>query len=476
MFNNLTTNVKRPNIIIIGTWDSKGEVLVELANLLDECGASCIRINVGVFETPAEYKIDIDTSVFVDSVDQKIISLRSKNRPAAVAAIKEGIICAIVKNKTIFNQSEKEFRIDGIIGVGGTNGTDLVTAFMREYPNIPAICLSTVAQHPNHHFTMHYGNIHLVNSITDIGKNSNSILRDIMLDAVGALIGRIAIRQRIKKQLQIKDRIAASQFGTTTPCVERCASLLILNGYEVCAFHMVGSGGKNMEALIRLGMFKALLEITPTELADLYGFGIFSAGPSRLSAAIEMKIPQVFVPGCLDMINLGKYEDVIKDPRFKDRILHKCNDEVTVMRPTLQELKLIAEHIVDKFRLAKSVIKILLPLKGISMFDHPDNKAFPWYDPDANKFLFDEIKRLVNLHCPQIEIIELNYHINDPEFADIATDYLMKAIEENKTFSHRLDEIKRIHNPTFFHGVNQRSECDNISKGEQNSETLRCRL
>jgi uncharacterized protein (UPF0261 family) len=436
----------RPTVLVIGTWDSKGEVLAELANLLEASGASHLQINIGPLERLPEYKIDYDTSVFVEAAGKSISEVRAQNRATAVATIKKGIISAMEKDKLKFKNAKPELQLEGIIGVGGTNGTELVTSFLREYPDVPSICVSTVAQHENHHYTLHHGNIYLINSVTDIGSNLNSTLQGIITEAVGALLGRIMARRYLKKPHQIKAKIAVSQFGTTTPCVERCSTLLRAEGYEISPFHMVGSGGKNMEALIAKGEFQALLEITPTELADLYGMGVYSAGPSRLSAAIKMKIPQVFVPGCLDMINLGNYEDVIKDPRFNGRTLYQCTEGVTVMRPTLKELRRISQHIVDNFRQAESVVKVLLPLKGISMFDDPANKSFLWYDSYADKFLFAELKRLLKLYCKDIEVVEVDYHINDPKFAEIATSLLLKAMAENKNYSRqsRVDQSKNV--------------------------------
>ncbi len=431
MLGKFVNEVRIPQIIVIGTWDSKGEVLEEIANLVIASGATCIRINLGGLKCSKAYRIDYDDSIFAKAAGRNIEEIRSQNRANAVAIIKKGISAAVGENA--FN-----LKTDGIIGVGGTNGTELVTTFLREFPDIPSICISTVAQHENHHFTRHFSNIYLINSLTDIGSDLNSALEDIIVEAVGALMGRIMARHYLKKNRPIKLKIAVSQFGTTTRCVETCSARLKEQGYEIYPFHVVGSGGKNMEALITEGKFQGVLEITPTELADLYGGGVYSAGPLRLKAAIKKKIAQVFVPGCLDMINLRTSEVDINDPRFKGRTLYKATDEVTVMRPTFQELRRIAQHVVDNFHQAQSVIKVLLPLKGISVFDHPANKEFPWYDPCADAFLFAELKRLIKLHCDHIEVIEVDCHINDPQFAELAVSWLLKAMAENQNYASKV--------------------------------------
>jgi uncharacterized protein (UPF0261 family) len=215
---------------------------------------------------------------------------------------------------------------------------------------------------------------------------------------------------------------------------------------------MVGTGGKAMENLIRSGKISAVLDITTTELADLYDNGVFSAGKSRLSAAIDAGIPQVIALGCLDMTNLGKYDDIKNDARFFGRTLHKCNENVTVMRTRINEYQLIARHIIEQVQRAKAPTVILIPTKGLSLFDHTNNHNFKWYDPFANQFLFAEIKRLAKINCPHIPIHEINHHINDSEFAEIATRFMINAIEENSrnkvVQNYRVVTNNRA--PTFF--------------------------
>lgn len=418
-----TPSHQKPNIAVIGTWDTKGPELHELVRLIEAMGCITTKINIGIFEPVPQCRIDINLDKFVTEPE----SLQKLDRPTSISLLKKGI--------AKFREKHSYLEFDAIIGPGGTNGTELITTFMHQYPDIPCVCLSTVAQHENYSYTLDNPRLHLVNTISDIGGGVNSILRPILQDVVGALIGRIWMQRNNKyfalPAPNIKGAIAASQFGTTTPCVQRCATRLAKDGYETVIFHMVGSGGRTMEKRIRKGEFSGLLEITPTELADLYGNGVFSAGESRLSAAAEMGIPQVFAPGCLDMINLGQYEEVIKDPRFKDRTLHKCNQDVTVMRTTMNDYQLIARHIVEKLKNAKNKVIMLLPKKGLSKFDSPSNSAFPWYDPLANAFLFAEIKRLVRrYHCSHIEIHEVDHHINDVEFADFATSCLLAIINK----------------------------------------------
>src|SRR5690606_20498369 len=128
----------------------------------------------------------------------------------------------------------------------------------------------------------------------------NSISRLLIGQAAAALCAMAEVH--MDDLGDIKKNIAISMFGNTTKCVDKCTQLLRENGYEVMAFHATGVGGSTMESLIREGVFDAVLDITTTELADELCGGILSAGPDRLTAAAEMGITQIVVPGCLDMV------------------------------------------------------------------------------------------------------------------------------------------------------------------------------
>jgi uncharacterized protein (UPF0261 family) len=56
---------------------------------------------------------------------------------------------------------------------------------------------------------------------------------------------------------------------------------------------------------------------------------------------------------------------------------------------------------------------LLVPEKGVSQLDAPGQ---PFYDPEADAALFDELE--AKLHqSPQRQIRRIPHHINDPPFA-----------------------------------------------------------
>ncbi|MBL9122201.1 MAG: Tm-1-like ATP-binding domain-containing protein, partial [Planctomycetaceae bacterium] len=214
--------------------------------------------------------------------------------------------------------------------------------------------------------------------------------------------------------------IAATMFGVTTPCIEQARKILEQVGYEVLVFHATGSGGQAMESLVREGLIAGVLDITTTELADELVGGFLTAGPTRLTAAAERGVPQIVSVGATDMVNFHGPESVPE--RFKSRQFYQHNPSVTLMRTTIDENRRIGEDIGTKLASARAPACILLPRRGVSAIDATGQ---PFDDPAARGELFAAIRRTAG----NTEIIELDCHINDAQFAEAAARKLLELIQ-----------------------------------------------
>jgi uncharacterized protein (UPF0261 family) len=208
-------------------------------------------------------------------------------------------------------------------------------------------------------------------------------------------------------------------FGVTTPCVERARRVLEAAGYEVLVFHATGTGGQAMESLIDDGLVVGVLDITTTELADELVGGILTAGPDRLTAAGRKGIPQVISVGALDMVNFGPPDSI--PSKFEDRKFYRHNPTVTLMRTTVDENAALGEEIARKASAAGGPTAIVLPLQGVSAIDR---EGQPFDDPVARAALFDSLRR----NHGNAKLIELDCHINDPEFAEAAARELLAML------------------------------------------------
>ena len=116
------------------------------------------------------------------------------------------------------------------------------------------------------------------------------------------------------------------------------------------------------------------------------------------------------------MVNFGAMDTV--PAKFRERRLHVHNAQVTLMRTTVEENRQIARWIADKLNQSSAPVKLLIPEKGVSMLDAPEQ---PFYDPEADAALFEELEQQIQ-QTEDRQIIRLPHHINDPAFAAAIAD------------------------------------------------------
>ena len=205
--------------------------------------------------------------------------------------------------------------------------------------------------------------------------------------------------------------MAATMFGVTTPCVEAARTVLEAFGYEVLVFHATGNGGQAMESLVNEGLIAGVLDITTTELADELVGGVLSAGPDRLTAAARRGVPQVVSFGATDMVNFHAADTVPE--KFRGRKFYRHNANVTLMRTTADECAAIGGEIGRKLAASSGPAAVFVPRAGFSAIDQAGE---PFDDPAARQALVASLRAA----APQLEIHELDCHINDEAFAKAA--------------------------------------------------------
>jgi uncharacterized protein (UPF0261 family) len=255
-------------------------------------------------------------------------------------------------------------------------------------------------------------------SVADIA-GLNRISCQIIGNAVGAVCG---MAEQAIPEGDDRPLVAATMFGVTTPCVTAVREHLEDAGYEVVSFHATGSGGRAMEGLIEDGFIAGVADITTTEWCDELVGGVLSAGPTRLDAAAEAGLPQVVSCGALDMVNFGPMDSVPET--FQDRTLYKHNAQVTLMRTTPEECAELGRIIAEKLNATTGPTVLMLPLRGVSMIDAPDQ---PFYDPEADAALFEALRD--HLDTDVVDLVEIDAHINDAAFAEAYAKRLIRLLD-----------------------------------------------
>ena len=178
-----------------------------------------------------------------------------------------------------------------------------------------------------------------------------------------------------------------------------------------------------MESLINGGFIKGVLDLTTTEWCDEIAGGVLNAGPDRCSAAALNGIPAVVSVGADDMVNFGPW-DTVPD-HYQSRNLYKHNPTVTLMRTTVEENEQIGRAIADKVNMSIGPCAVMLPLKGVSMIDA---EGQPFYGPEEDAALFQVLRDEID--PTKAELIEMDAHVNDDEFAIAAAQKLIDLMNQ----------------------------------------------
>lgn len=415
-----------PKIVLLGTLDTKGNEYEFVRNRLKANNVEVILVDAGIMGQPLVAP-DITREEVAEAAgaDVKVVAAAG-DRGAAVETMAKG---ATVVVQRLFEAGS----LDGILSVGGSGNAALATQAMRALPvGIPKLMVTTVASGDTRPYVGAV-DLTMMYSVVDIS-GINRISERILSNAAGAIEGMARAFAESRQQTpdttasaqESKPLIGATMFGVTTPCVTEARKELEDLGYEVLVFHATGTGGQSMEALVKGGFLKGVLDVTTTELADELVGGVLSAGPERLEAAGKQGIPQVVSLGALDMVNFGEFESI--PPKFEGRNFYKHNSSVTLMRTTPAENAELGRQIARKLNQATGPVTLFVPLKGVSMIA---TEGGPFYDKAADQALIESLR--AGLDGSKVQLVELDMDINDPRFAHAMVEQLNRAIQETET-------------------------------------------
>jgi len=259
----------------------------------------------------------------------------------------------------------------------------------------------------------------MLHSVADL-LGVNSVSGRILDKAAAAICGMVQSHWQPQEE---KKRVALPFFGFITRGAEATRRALEKLGYEVIAFHANGTGGTAMEELAAEGYFHGILDLATHELADhlLDGY-CGDIGPERFDPVPGQSIPRLVVPGGLDCAVLEFTRHNIPE-QYKNRKIF-FYDFRSAIRLNHDETRTLADQLAEKLNKDASNIKILIPLKGWSEADRDEG---PLYDPPMNMFFTQHLREKLDHN---IQITEVEHHINDPAFAEIAAQLMHQMIRE----------------------------------------------
>jgi uncharacterized protein (UPF0261 family) len=127
-------------VAMIGAFDTKGAEYAFLRERLLENGVDVIAINTGTLGTTDLFPVEVEAEEVADAGGTPLAELRDRQDRGEAMKVMAAGAAAVAK------RLHDEGRFDGIIGMGGTGGSSVVTAAMRALPlGVPKVCVSTAA-------------------------------------------------------------------------------------------------------------------------------------------------------------------------------------------------------------------------------------------------------------------------------------------------------------------------------------------
>lgn len=409
-------------ILVVGTYDTKDDELLYLADVIRGQGGAVFSMDVSVLGDPSR-PTDVSKHEVAEaggSTIQAAIDCSDENTAMQIMA--KG---AAAKARALHDASQ----IDGVIVLGGSMGTDLALDLCAALPvGVPKYVVSTVAFSPIMPPDRMAADIQMILWAGGL-YGLNSVCKASLSQAAGAVLGAARAVDAPARQRPL---IGMTSFGKTVlRYMVTLKPALEARGFEVAVFHATGMGGRAFEALAAEGAFACVFDFAPQEVSN-HLFGGLSAGADRMTNAGLSGTPQIVAPGCYDLVDLVGWQPI--PAHFVDRPVHAHNRLLTSVVLNAEERRLVARTMCDKLGTAMAPVAFLLPTGGGNEWDRPGADL---HDAEGLAAFCDEI----TAKCPaNVDLSVLDCHINDAEFSDRALEIIDAWLADGTVVSGRTDQ------------------------------------
>lgn len=394
-----------PVVLLIGTADTKSDELLYLRERMLEAGARVKVMDVGVLE-PGRFQPDISNEEVATAGGVSLATVRDcGDENQAMNIMARGA-------STLAAKLHSEGRVDGMLALGGSMGTDLALDVAAALPiGCPKVLLSTIAHSqliapqritPDLIVMLWAGGLY----------GLNSLCRAALSQAAGAVVGACL---NVERPLVERPMVGITSFGKS--CLRYMVTLkpaLEARGYEVAVFHTTGMGGRAYEALAGQGRFCAVFDFSLQEISNHLGGSCVSAGPDRLTGAGSAGVPQLVAPGAVDMIDYPAWGDPPQG--LSGRSSHVHNRLIASSSLSSPMRRRVAQEIGRRLALANGPTCLLVPTQGLHAWDR---EGQPLHDSQGLQAFVAEMRSQVS---SQTAYHEIDAHINDDAFAWAALD------------------------------------------------------
>ena len=294
-----------------------------------------------------------------------------------------------------------------IVGMGGGTGSWIAMNAMQTAPfGFPKVMISTLAFDPRDFCTA--SDIIVVPSVADLA-GLNDMLRRVLDNCAAAVAGMARVTDVPAAGRVGSSAIGVTALGITDGAVSALRRELAARGHEVTSFHANGFGGRAFERWTAKGAFRAVIDLTTHEINSMLFGGSAPAGDDRLKAAALHGVPQVVVPGGIDVLSRGPI--VTLTPGERERAHYAQGVMFTHLRATRPELRRAAAAMAERLNERTAAVRVVLPTGGFSREGEAGGAV---HDPAGDRAFIDALCDALRGDIP---VFEEPWPINDPRFA-----------------------------------------------------------
>ena len=390
-------------ILIVGTFDTKDDELRYIADCIRGQGGGTLTMDVSVLGDPAE-PCDFSKHEVAESGGHSIReAIESADENSAMQIMAKGA-------SALASRLAAEGRVDGVVALGGTMGTDLALDVCRALPlGFPKFVVSTVSFSPLIPADRLAADIQMILWAGGL-YGLNSVCKSSLSQAAGAVLGAARAAEPPRG-----DRPVVGMTSLGSSCLSYMKSLkpeLEARGFEVAIFHATGMGGMAYESIAAAGGFACVMDFALPELGNLLAGSVVNGGADRMLNAGRAGVPQLVAPGCLDLIDFAGWQEI--PSKYADRPFHAHNRLIKSSALNNEERRETAREVASRLSKSSAPVQVILPNQGIEEWDRPGEPA---HDPDGLAAFLDEMRKAIR---PPTKMIEIDAHINDQAFADAA--------------------------------------------------------
>jgi len=398
------------SVLVISTLDTKGQETLYLKNKLSAIGLSPVLMDISGRGSDIT-GIDIHASRVAAAGGWEFEEMQNSRDRTRITNI------MMAGGSRIAADLLAEEKLAGVIALGGSTGSLMGSEIMRSLPfGIPKVMISSTAALPG--LSTRYigtGDIALFHSVVEISGVSD-LLKNVMDRAAHALAGMVA-DDIVSPKTEKGKAIALTMLGPCEKCASAVRTALEQQGYQVIGFSAAGIGDRAMEDMIADGFFQGVIDLAPGGVGE-HHFGFMrDAGPHRLETAGKLGIPQIISTCSVNHMTpaRSKYK-----PEYHERRKFDLDKLRTWIRLSPEELKEVAGIFAEKLNQSTGPVTVMIPLNGWSSADLPGNDS---HDPAEDRLFIEVLREKLK---PDVQILEIDANMEDPEFATAVVENALK--------------------------------------------------